>query len=183
MSDRNQQSQTEDLIDFFFTLLTAHKESKAESVKKLIEKLLSEAAADLPTEFPYLWSEKAGKKFEEMGLAGKLSDYNWKDQKKKKGGLNDPSRKVFHYEHIFTRGEFKKAMIKLTEKDFSREDIRKIVNKHRVAWILKDEDRELTKLGYKSYRENPAEAYKQAGIKLNMPQEELESIYAVKARI
>jgi len=74
-------------------------------------------------------------------------------------------------------------MIKLTEKDFSREDIRKIVNKHRVAWILKDEDRELTKLGYKSYRENPAEAYKQAGIKLNMPQEELESIYAVKARI
>lgn len=36
--------------------------------------------------------------------------------------------------------------------------------RYRVAWILKEEDSELTRLGFKTIRPDPDRAYQQAGI-------------------
>ena len=38
--------------------------------------------------------------------------------------------------------------------------------KLKIAWILKEEDKKLTSLGYKSNRENPEQAYSEAMIEI-----------------
>lgn len=60
-------------------------------------------------------------------------------------------------------------MIRIREKCLlaaSPRDVRKILETARIAWILKEEDRRLTKLGYRAMRPDPDAAYREAGITL-----------------
>jgi hypothetical protein len=75
----------------------------------------------------------------------------------------DAGRRTFHLEHVFPVISIMKECMS----ENSHEAVLRILQSRlRVAWILKKEDRELTRLGYRSKRPDPDSAYEQAGIQL-----------------
>lgn len=83
---------------------------------------------------------------------------NWHDQHK-----FDKGRSIFHFEHIVPVKSIRDECISAN----SEKEVHEIlVQKLRVVWILKSEDRELTKLGYRSNRPDPEKAYFEAGIEI-----------------
>ncbi len=74
-----------------------------------------------------------------------LSEYNWKDQVKsiEKGGLGDAGRKKLHIEHILPISQIIKNLFNAKTKD--EDEIEKILNEISVAWITKEEQKELDK--------------------------------------
>lgn len=105
---------------------------------------------------PRAVSRKALKEAEKIQID--LYKNNWHDQHK-----FDPGRSLFHFEHCVPIS----AIVKECQVQHSEEAILSLL-KHKlcVAWILKSEDKELTRLGYKTKRPDPSIAYKQAGIEL-----------------
>jgi hypothetical protein len=88
-----------------------------------------------------------------------LSSKNWHDQHR-----FDPGRKTFHFEHVLPVN----ALRELCVRAGSPEAIHALLRtKLRVAWILKREDVELTRLGFRSRRADPEAAYREAGIQLS----------------
>jgi hypothetical protein len=87
-----------------------------------------------------------------------LLSKNWHDQV----GF-DPKRQTFHFEHVLPVN-----IIRALCEDVKAEDaIYDLLKKRlRVAWILKSEDAELTRLGFRSKRADPDGAYRDAGIQL-----------------
>ncbi|MGQ0679994.1 MAG: hypothetical protein ACT4OM_10150 [Actinomycetota bacterium] len=98
-------------------------------------------------------------------LGVQLSGQTWHDQHK-----FDPGRTIFHFEHMVPVSAIREACLKET----SDQAIQAILkNRLRVVWILKDEDKELTRLGYRSNRLDPASSYLEAGIELVEPRVDL----------
>ena len=81
----------------------------------------------------------------------------WQTQRK-----FDPDRAVFHWEHVNPVACIQKAC----EAAESGKEVLDALVLSRVAWILKEEDRQLTDLGFRSKRPDPEEAYRRAGIVL-----------------
>lgn len=92
---------------------------------------------------------------------GSLSSYDWHDQTRKMG---DTRRKVFAWDHFYTVADLRRRIEAL--EDPTEHQVRRILKVASVAWILKSEDRELTKRGYRSKRPDPFAAYEEAGIRL-----------------
>jgi hypothetical protein len=83
---------------------------------------------------------------------------NWHDQHK-----FDNGRSIFHFEHIVPVKSIRDECISA----FSEHEVHEILTtKLRVIWILKSEDYELTRLGYRSIRPEPEKAYFEAGIEI-----------------
>jgi len=75
----------------------------------------------------------------------------------------DAGRKVFHWEHVDPISCIQEAC----EGAGSEEAVLEILRARlRIAWILKREDRELTRLGFRSSRPDPEDAYGAAKIVL-----------------
>lgn len=75
----------------------------------------------------------------------------------------DKGRKVFHWEHVDPVSCIQEACLKAD----SPNQIAAILKERiRIAWILKSEDRELTRLGFRSRRPDPRAAYDAAKIML-----------------
>lgn len=74
----------------------------------------------------------------------------------------DPGRRTFQWEHVVPVGLIRKSCLQAQ----TPSDIAEILKTARVAWILKEEDRRLTGLGYRSVRPDPDDAYRAAGITL-----------------
>lgn len=87
-----------------------------------------------------------------------LYEKTWYDQT-----TFDPGRKVFHLEHIHPISAIQKECEQAKSEDAI---LRVLKTRLRLAWILKQEDKELTRLGYRSIRPDPADAYRKAGIEL-----------------
>ena len=90
-----------------------------------------------------LVSEKAyNKSIEIEGLNKDIRDMDWDDQVKspKNGGLGDIGRKIFHWEHAFTRHDFLKRILH-GESNLSVQDILDVINDHQIIWILKEENK------------------------------------------
>ena len=101
-------------------------------------------------------SRAAQQEAERMGVD--LCTKSWHNQMK-----FDCGRKTFHWEHVIpvslTRHKCKEA--------HSEDEVLALLKTHlRIAWILKREDSELTRLGYRTKRLHPDEAYRHAGIEL-----------------
>ena len=92
----------------------------------------------------------------DLGIDLKLMD--WHDQPK-----FDPERKVFHLEHVNPVSMVRDRCIGEHSLDAVK-DI--LASDLRIAWILKEEDKILRDLGYRSKRPSPEAAYAEAGIKL-----------------
>ncbi len=75
----------------------------------------------------------------------------------------DPRRKMFHLEHMVPVSKVRELCRDAKSEDAVLEILLKNL---RCIWILKSEDRELTRLGYRSRRTNPEAAYKEARINL-----------------
>jgi hypothetical protein len=87
-----------------------------------------------------------------------LFEKSWHDQSAFDGG-----RKTFHFEHVQPVSVIRKLCMECR----SEFEVQNVLEKElRVAWILKLEDAELTRLGYRSKRPSPDKAYSDAGIRL-----------------
>jgi len=75
----------------------------------------------------------------------------------------DPGRKTFHWEHI-TPVSCIQGLCE--EADSEGAILRILKDRLRIAWILKREDEELTRLGYRIKRIDPPAAYLAAKIEL-----------------
>lgn len=110
----------------------------------------------LPDKLILRVSVKASLKAQAMGVDLRLSD--WQDQVK-----FDPGRKIFHLEHVIPVLEIRKSCYLAA----SRQDVLEILKSRiLIAWILKEEDRCLNRLGLRSNRPDPEAAYRAAGIEL-----------------
>ena len=95
---------------------------------------------------------------EAQKLSVDLCSHTWGSQKR-----FDPGRKLFHWEHVDPIGCIQQAC-ESAESEVAVLTILK--SRLRIAWILKQEDRELTRLGFRSNRLDPAGAYSAARIVL-----------------
>jgi hypothetical protein len=101
-------------------------------------------------------SEAAQREAERIGI--RICDMTWYNQT-----AFDKGRKVFHWEHVNPISCIQKSC----EEAKSEEEIVDILMRQlRIAWILKREDAELTRLGYRSKREDGDSAYRDAKIVL-----------------
>jgi hypothetical protein len=78
----------------------------------------------------------------------------------------DRGRRVFHLEHVDPISCILEACAAAGSEQGVLELLR---TRLRIAWILKREDRELTRLGFRSDRPDPEEAYRAARIVLVKP--------------
>ena len=106
-------------------------------------------------------SKKALAKAKELGID--LYSMTWLNQTKV-----DPKRTIFHYEHCNPIKELRLAVLN------TNKNIQDILKQDIVCWILKDEDKELNKHGYKSKRPNGwLKCYKECGIEYMKNKKEL----------
>lgn len=75
----------------------------------------------------------------------------------------DQGRQMFQWEHILPVGAIRERCLRA----LSPAAVAEILETARVAWILKEEDRRLTSLGYRASRPDPEAAYREAGIILD----------------
>ena len=113
-------------------------------------------------------SEKAKNVYKSLGLPGKLSQWQGREQRKfeSKGKRHG----IFHLDHIYTISMFKRAL-KNQNEQLTAKTINKLVSEnYAVAWILSDENKLLDGRGYKANRgetlEDALDVYSKLGIKL-----------------
>ncbi|WP_437956632.1 hypothetical protein WME76_35380 [Sorangium sp. So ce119] len=83
---------------------------------------------------------------------------NWHDQPS-----FDATREIFHFEHVVPVSVIRTACC---GQNSETAVLAVLKSRLRVAWILKSEDSELTRLGHRSNRPDPDGAYHKAGIRL-----------------
>jgi hypothetical protein len=88
---------------------------------------------------------------------GDLAQFRWGHQR---GLMKDPTRAIFHWEHVVPVSDTVKALLALEEPTPST--IIPILTRSEIAWILKIEDKRLQRKG----RPDPRAAYVAAGIEL-----------------
>ena len=124
-------------------------------LKYMIDRLLRMAG----TYQPRTASVNAQKQADELGI-GDLRRFDWGDQPVR---MKDPGRKIFHFEHTIPMNNIVESILESNCETSIRSHIMKI----KIAWILKEEDRLLTKGidgSWKSKR--PEDAYKRLNIQL-----------------
>lgn len=100
-------------------------------------------------------SDAALAEAERMGVD--LGTAGWHDQPK-----FDPGRKVFAREHVVPVNQMRAACLEAA----SEEDTARCLEAAQVAWVLREEDDMLTRLGFRTVRTDPRAAYRAAGISL-----------------
>lgn len=109
---------------------------------------------------PVYVSKAASKEAKRRGL-NDLTAYHWRDQVKKMG---DKGRKTFAWDHFYPVAELRRQLDEL--KSPTVPQVRKILKKASVAWILRSEDEKLNKARFRQHRPDPDAAYQQVGIEL-----------------
>lgn len=107
-------------------------------------------------------SVAAQKEADARGI-GDLTQYAWADQTKK-GKMGDVGREAFHFEHTVPVSSLLNQLLAL--KQPAVEAIGAIISTAEVAWITTGENDRLNELKFRHEREDPAAAYKTAGIEL-----------------
>jgi hypothetical protein len=108
----------------------------------------------MPDPRPALVSVKADGLARELGVD--LATQTWHTQRR-----FDADRSLFHFEHYAPVGELGQQCRELDEVG---EITALLADQLRVVWITKEEDRELTRLGFRARRRDPRAAYSAAGI-------------------
>lgn len=108
---------------------------------------------------PRTASVNAQKRADELGI-GDLRRFDWGDQPSR---MKDPGRKIFHFEHVNPLNNIVESILKSKCETAIRSHIMKI----KIAWILKEEDRLLTKgIGGSWRSKRPDDAYERLNIQL-----------------
>ncbi len=99
------------------------------------------------------WSKKA----RQLALKNNWPlDMNWYEQPK-----YDKGRKQLLMEH---KNPLEEIWIKLCEEHWNTERI--LVEEIQIVWVTREEDHELTRLGYRTKRPDSDKAYREAGIEI-----------------
>jgi hypothetical protein len=75
----------------------------------------------------------------------------------------DRERQTFHWEHMVPVKALREECCKANSE---AEILEILTTRLCVVWVLKSEDAELTRLGFRSIRKDPMAAYREAGIEL-----------------
>ncbi len=127
-----------------FAYFTGTLESISDDIKKCTNFILPEV------------SRAAFERARNLGV--NLTDKCWHDQHK-----FDKGREIFHFEHVNPIVIIREACIGAPSPSAILEIL---LTRLRIAWILKEEDFKLTKLGYRSNRQDAEAAYREANIDL-----------------
>ena len=103
---------------------------------------------------PHEMSVAAATEAEVLGID--LREQTWHDQPR-----FDADREVFHVEHMVPVSALRELCLECGDEEHVL-DI--LTSRLRVVWILKSEDAELTRLGFRHRRPDPEDAYRQAKI-------------------
>jgi len=103
-------------------------------------------------------SVKAAARGRELGVRD-LRKFHFDHGGKIPGGRK---KSLLHWEHWMPVAEMKRELLELVNP--TPEECRKVLSKSRICWIMKDENDELDRRGFKSVRPDPEGAYKIAGI-------------------
>ena len=125
---------------------SAVRASLTQEIRKLCDALAPECLRPLV-------SQRATDAAQAIGVV--LAEQTWQTQT-----TFDPGRRVFHLEHVVPVESVRARAIEAA----SPKDIVRVLQGIRIAWILKEENAELTRLGYRVRRPNPAAAYAEADI-------------------
>lgn len=170
-----------ELARLYFVQVETYKKSQSQEIKKHIRRSLSYSWNMLGNVDvnPRLVSKRAFDRFNEIeGTIKDIREMNWDDQTKKvkNGGLGDTGRKIFHWEHAFTRYDFIKELLD-GDSTPTVEEIYELVKKHQIIWILKEENSLLNnstgESGYRHDRTRPEGwrvVYERLGIKIQEKQ-------------
>ena len=106
-------------------------------------------------------STRAQQTASEKGL-GDLRHFRWKDQP---GKMKDPGRKIYHWEHVLPVSQIMLLLLEGTSEDYNLDRMISLLRSVDIAWILKEENAELTRLDFSTRRPIiPWLAYKEANI-------------------
>jgi hypothetical protein len=129
-------------------LKQAHRSRLSESISEDIKK-----ASNL---HPHKMSKGAWQKSRVLENPVNLAEMTWHEQHE-----FDPGRALFIVEHRATVSSLKQKCIEAVNLEGVLDVLEKEID---VVWILREEDEELTRLGYRSKR--PASAYEEARIEI-----------------
>lgn len=136
-------------------LLRQYKVASAD-VRGTLATMLSRMARDLERYVVPGVSVAAQARADELEL-GDLAQFHWGHQR---ALMKDPTRAIFHWEHVVPVSDTVKALLAL--EDPTPLTIVPILMRTEIAWILKIEDKRLPRKG----RPDPRAAYVAAGIDL-----------------
>lgn len=148
----------EQLAPQFEAILRAYQAAERDDVRVWLSSLLGHACRELEDFIEPRISVAAQAKASAMEL-GDLRRFHWDDQV---GKMNDRGRKIFHWEHFVPVSLLKRRLMELS--DPTVDAILPILSVAEIAWVLKDEDEKLRRLGFGSDRDDPAAAYAAAEI-------------------
>lgn len=141
-------------------LSQAYRDAQKEATRKWACKAMYDACRQLE-HFVVPEVSVAAQRVADVRGAGPLHQYRWKDQTRRP--LNDKAREIFHFEHVLPVSVLRDRLLKAT----TLEDVERLVGYADVAWILKEEDRELRRRRFRSNRpENPWDAYRLCNIEM-----------------
>lgn len=149
---------TKQLAPQFEALLRAYHDTARRDVRIWLSSLLGHACRELEDFIEPKVSVKAQERARQMGL-GDLRRFHYDHQDTK---MKDPNRRVFHWEHFVPVSLLKRRLMALP--DPSAAAILPVLAIAEIAWIVKEEDAELRRLGFGSDREDPVAAYSAAKI-------------------
>lgn len=123
---------------------------------------------------PIRYSVKAQEIFERVRPAletqgiNSLSDLKWSKWNSLRKKEDFTCLNKLLWEHAYTRSDFATNAINIVEKDKDVvNELTELIKQHQINWITVEEDKCLTKHGYKSHRPNGWKpAYKECGIEL-----------------
>ncbi|WP_146071511.1 hypothetical protein [Bosea lathyri] len=136
-------------------LLRQYKSAPAD-VRGTLAAMLRWMARDLERYVVPGVSRAAQARADELEL-GDLSKFHWGHQR---AAMKDPTREIFHWEHVVPVSDIVQALVALENPMPST--IAPILMRAEIAWILKSEDKVLRRRG----RPDPRAAYVAAGIEL-----------------
>ena len=156
-----EEKEKEDMCHIFYELILEYRESNNKNKKKWVVETLKIAIRQLELFLIPKVSVEANRIAQENGI-NNLKDMRWKDQEKK---MKDKDRKIFHFEHVFPVAQMKDELLNLQVLNI--ENIKQIIDRMEIAWILKEENKKLDKKGYSFKRgDNIWECYKKVGIEM-----------------
>lgn len=136
-------------VEMVNSILEIYRLNQNKNTQKITKRILNWIIREYKGKIKLYASSDAIEWAKSQGISDSLSNYNWKDQvkKKEKGGLGDKKRENLHLEHII-------PISQIIENLFGAKtsgDIQRILNDISVAWITKKQQKILDN-GYKTKR-------------------------------
>ena len=160
----NNERELEVAVQLIYTLTKEYVDNRTNYITYLFNYAHRDAVC-LNLNNPPLVSENAYELFYELTDGKDIRDSSWQFV----GRFKELGKRLFTWEHFTPAKIFKQNLINAYKgKLLTTELIKDLILEQKGCWITKREDEELSRLGYRTNRPNPHEAYVKAGIKIKL---------------